>query len=233
MNRFNKISLLGLLISLIIGCGEVQTTEIISPDTGKEFVMNILTGTRTTQYFTDDEVSLDDINVIMDAGRNASSGMNMQPWHFSAILNQAIIKEIAGTMRMFTPPAGAFPTVNDGSSPASVSATSTAYPKAGFADAPAAIAVACTEGNQFSTGLACENMVVAARALGYGVKIVAGGVSELNSPENRSLLMIPDNMSVIAVLIVGNIDTTIDVTADGVSGASSRKPLSEISTVVE
>jgi nitroreductase len=111
--------------------------------------------------------------------------------------------------------------------------SSTTYPKAGFADAPAAIAVACTDGNQFAAGLACGNMLLAARAIGYGVKIVAGGVSALNTPENKTLLGVPDNMAIIAILIVGNPDTSIDITADGVTGASTRKPLSEISTIVE
>ena len=237
MNRLKKISLLSLLFPFIIGCGEVTTTEVISPDSGKDFVTAILTETRTTQYFTDEQVPLNDINSIMDAGRNALSGMNMQPWHFSAIINQSTIKEIAGKMMMGPPPGGMAPTSNSSAAPsANVAprpATSTAYPKAGFVDAPAAIAVACTEGNQFAAGLACENMIVAARAIGYGIKIVAGGASELNTPENRSLLGVPDNMNVIAILIVGNPDTSIDMSADGVTGASTRKLLSEVSTVIE
>lgn len=199
--------------------------------------MEILTETRTTQYFSDDLVPLEDINMIMDAGRNASSGMNMQPWHFSAIIDQSIIKELAGSMRMGPPPGASAPAspsaVNPAGNTSLLPPSSTTHPKAGFADAPAAIAVACTDGNQFAAGLACGNMVTAARAIGYGVKIVAGGVRELNSPENRTLLGVPDNMSIIAVLIVGTPDTSIDMTADGVTGASSRKSLSEVSTIVE
>ena len=246
MKKSINFWILGFLAPLLFGCGEEAANEAVLADHGKEFTMEILMETRTTQYFSDDLVPLEDINTIMDAGRNASSGMNMQPWHFSAIIDQSIIKELAGSMRMGPPPGASAPAPPQGSStPAPPSAvnpadntsllppSSTTHPKAGFADAPAAIAVACTDGNQFAAGLACGNMLTAARAIGYGVKIVAGGVRELNSPENRTLLGVPDNMSIIAVLIVGTPDASIDMTADGVTGASSRKSLSEVSTIVE
>ena len=255
MKKSINFWILGFLAPLLFGCGGEAANEAVPADHGKEFTMEILTETRTTQYFSDDPVPLEDINMIMDAGRNASSGMNMQPWHFSAIIDQSIIKELAGSMRMGPPPGASVPAPPQGSStpappqgtstPAPPSAvnpagntsllppSSTTHPKAGFADAPAAIAVACTDGNQFAAGLACGNMVTAARAIGYGVKIVAGGGRELNSPENRTLLGVPDNMSIIAVLIVGTPDASIDMTADGVTGASSRKSLGEVSTIVE
>jgi nitroreductase len=237
MKRSMKFWTLSILVPLLFGCGEETANEAVSTDNGKEFTMEILTETRTTQYFADDPVPLEDINTIMEAGRNAVSGMNSQPWHFSAIIDQSVIKELAGSMRMGPPPGasttGVPSTANSTGNNALLPPSSTTYPKAGFADAPAAIAVACTDGNQFAAGLACGNMLLAARAIGYGVKIVAGGASALNTPENRTILGVPDNMAVIAILIVGNPDKSIDLTADGVTGASTRKPLSEVSTIVE
>jgi nitroreductase len=212
------------LIPLLCGCnGETNTNA----DT---HVLSILTETRTTQYFSDESVPLEDITKILDAGRSASSGRNMQPWYFGAIINQEVIKEIASKIKMGPPPPGPRPDTNRPARPAPYSS---AFPKARFADAPAAIAIACNKRGGFEAGLACENMVIAAVSLGYGAKIVAGGAAQLNDAENRQLLQIPEDMSVMAILLLGKPDSTIDMTADGVTGASTRKPLSEVSSIVE
>jgi nitroreductase len=238
MNTFKKYLVFVLLTPLLFGCkGTTNTADDDTSALPSEQILTMLTETRTTQYFSDESVPEEDINKILNAGRNAVSGRNMQPWYFGAIINQEVIKEIASTMRMGPPPGApgipppGAPSANAGA-PMPPPAPS-AYPKAGFADAPAAIAVACDPNNTFSAGLACENMFVAATALGYGAKIVAGGTDHLNNEDNRALLNIPDDMNVVAILIVGKRDTTIDMTADGVTGASTRKPLNEISTVIK
>ena len=64
-------------------------------------------------------------------------------------------------------------------------------------------------------------------------KIVMGGAAQLNEPKNREMLQIPENMSTVVILIVGKPDSTIDMTADGITGASDRKPLNEISIIVQ
>jgi len=241
-----------LLFPLLFGCnGSTNTVGDTAAADANESILSLLTDSRTMQYFSDEPVPLEDITAILNAGGSATSGMNMQPWYFGAILNQEVIQEIAGTIAMGGPPpgapgnapAGAPPQGAPGNPPAGAPAagegasmlppSSSAYPKAGFADAPAAIAIATDPNNAFSTGLACQNMVIAAEALGYGTKIMAGGAAQMNTEENRALLHIPDGMNVIAILIVGKPDTTIDMTADGITGASTRKPLDEISTIVE
>lgn len=52
----------------------------------------------TTQYFTDDKVSNDDIETILMAGINAPSAMNGQPWHFSVITDAALLQQISEDM---------------------------------------------------------------------------------------------------------------------------------------
>lgn len=231
MNTFYR-NLLFLLLPLVyFGCnGAKNTSDIDTNAIANERVLSILKETRTTQYFSGESVPLEDITIIMDAGRNASSGRNMQPWYFVAILNQEVIKEIASTMLKSGPPhslSGTQPKETPTTPP-----TSPKYPKARLADAPAAIIMACEGNNDFATGLACENMVIAATALGYGTKIVGGGVNNLNESENKALLQLPDAMRVVKILIVGKADSTVDMTVDGVTGASIRKPLNEISTVI-
>lgn len=52
----------------------------------------------TTQYFTAEAVSAEDIETIVQAGINAPSAMNAQPWHFSVITDATVIQEIADGM---------------------------------------------------------------------------------------------------------------------------------------
>lgn len=47
----------------------------------------------TTQYFTDEAVDEGDIEIIVQAGLNAPSAMNGQPWHFSVITDMQQISE--------------------------------------------------------------------------------------------------------------------------------------------
>lgn len=195
-----------------------------SPNLSAKATMSLLTDTRTTQYFTDDLVPIEDMTLILNAGRCAASGRNKQNWYFGAILNPVIINEIAGNIPKRKAPPGKEMHANS---------TQTKGPaKAQFADAPAIIALAANA-NNLTLGLACQNMVIAAADLGYGTKIVMSGTAQLNEARNRSLLNIPDDMDVIAVLYVGVEDTSIDYNADGVTGASTRLPLDKVSTIVE
>jgi len=240
MYKLFRLTLVGLLFPLLCGCGKVVSTDETSAANPNEAVLSMLNETRTTQYFSSNAMSVQDITAIIEAGRNATSGRNMQPWHFSAIINQDVIKEISAGMAVM-PPTGAPPSAPAGAQGATASPSpspqlppsSSAYPKVGFATAPAAIAIACTPGDEFSAGLASQNMFTAALLKGFGAKIVAGGAAALNSDGNKAKLGIPAGMNIVAILIVGIADTTIDMTADGVTGASTRKPFNEIATIIE
>ena len=60
---------------------------------------------------TDEAVSGDDVETILQAGINAPSAMNGQPWHFSVITDAAVLEQISGDMSMGRgmPPAGELP----------------------------------------------------------------------------------------------------------------------------
>lgn len=50
---------------------------------------------RSIREYTEDPVSNDDINTILDCGRWAPSGLNNQPWKFIVIQNEDNIKKLA------------------------------------------------------------------------------------------------------------------------------------------
>ena len=248
---------LSVAVFLLVGCdsSKKSVNQVATPSFADQTIL-LLTKTRTTQYFTKEAVPESDVRSIIEAGLNATSGMNMQPWHFSAIIGNDKIQEFASLMSVPSFPQGGpagpngpqgmppmspsgFPGGPSGApqggpagSPQGMPMPSSQYPKAGFKDAPTAIVISCSPGQDFSTGLACENMFVVAASLGYGVKIVFGGASALNNPSTKSVLGIPEEMNAVAILLIGKEDTDM-LSLDGITGPTTRKPFDEVATIVK
>ena len=72
-----------------------------------ESPVDVIMNVGTTQAFSDEAVSADDLATILQAGLAAESAINQQPWFFVAVTNQDIMKELTGSGAGFTPPAGA------------------------------------------------------------------------------------------------------------------------------
>ncbi len=213
-----SIVLAAALLLGICGCANESKTE--SGDTATAET-NVLTEAKTTQYFTDDAVTETDMQTILEAGVNAPSGMNKQPWHFTAVTDKDIAQQVADAMSAVMPQGAKAVSGN-------------VRAKAGVGDAPLAIFISCEDGSELDAGLACQNMSAQAQLLGYGTKILSSPTVVLNG-ENKSeydeLLDIPEGQSVAAVLIIGVPDTSIDESADGVTGASVRNSFDEMVTV--
>lgn len=92
----------GVLIMLALcGCAEVNdglTQETAVTDNGFEQAVDLIADIPTTQYFTDEPVSEEDIETILLAGVNAPSAMNGQKWHFSAVTDAEVLQQIASGM---------------------------------------------------------------------------------------------------------------------------------------
>ena len=173
--------------------------------------VNVIMQTGTTQAFTQEAVSEEDLKAILQAGLNATSAINQQPWYFVAVTNQDVMQELSGGMSFggmsfggnapegmpaegFTPPAGGeanMPAAGavppTGAMPAAPAAGGTA--KAAMGDSPAAIIIYMNPNTSspdpsFDCGLACQNMVIAASALGYGTKIISSPTMTLNGAEH-------------------------------------------------
>ena len=203
----------------------------------------------TTQSFTEEAVSENDLNTILQAGLVATSAINQQPWFFAVVTNQEIMDEIGGSMGFggapagmpaegaeapegMTPPDSAELPANialpeKGEMPASPTGGSAA--KATLGDSPVAIIIYMNEATaspnpSFDCGLACQNMVVAASALGYGTKIISSPTMTLNGDNHDALcekLGVDPTMSAVAVLLIGKADT------DTTASASVRSTMEE------
>ncbi|MCD8158543.1 MAG: nitroreductase family protein [Clostridiales bacterium] len=176
-------------------------------------VLNILTDSATTQAYTDEAVTDEDIETILTAGINSPSGMNSQPWHFTALTNKDIITEISETMSANMP-----------------EGAKTNLAKADIGSAPLVIIISETEDNDFNIGLACQSMALTANVLGYGTKILTSPCSLINSDYHETL-EIPEDMVCGAVLIVGKEDTSLS--ADEVTSPTERNSFDDVVTYVK
>jgi len=73
------------------------------------------------------------------------------------------------------------------------------------------------------SALAVQSIYLAAQALGYGSRIYTGQNDRINS-NFKSELGLPSNHNTVAVVRIGKVSSR----TDGLSGASSRKPLNEV-----
>ena len=178
------------------------------------FVMPVMAGAAalvedfpTVQAYTDEPVDENDIIKILNAGINAPSSMNSQPWHFTVVTDKEVMAAIASEGDM---------------------SSST---RAGITQAPLAIVVSCKKGAEFDAGLTTQAMSIEAQLLGYGSKLFTSVKTTMNGAreqEFREMLQIPDDFYAFVVLIVGRQDLTVDAT----STATGRYPLEQMATFI-
>ena len=245
MNSKSK-KLVALILAIVLAfCGVSAFAE--------DAVQTILNA-ETTQAFTHDPVPDEDLNTILTAGTSATSAINQQPWFFAVVTNQEIMEEIAGAgfggmpsgmpaggkpegmPEGFTPPEGAslpegIPAMPGNGMPQGVPGAGSGSAKAALGDSPVAVLVYMNENSSspnasFDCGLACQNMVIAANALGYGTKIISSPTMSLNGENHDALcekLGVDPSLSAVAVLLIGIADTEVD----GATGATTRSAIEE------
>lgn len=222
---------------------------------GAENAVDTILATGTTQAFASDAVPDEDIRTILQAGVSASSAINQQPWYFAAVTNQDLMKEISGGSGMgfggsrpegmgnppegmslpegMTPPSGGMP---EGGSMPAMPGGGTGGAKASLGDSPLAIIVYMDTNSkspspEYDCGLATQNMVIAASALGYGVKIVSSPTMTLNGDKHDEIcqkLGVDTGLKAVAVLLIGKPAEGVDAT----TGASVREALDSKSVIL-
>ncbi len=228
---------------------------------------DLIIGSRTTQSFTDEAVSDEDLLTILEAGLSATSAINSQPWYLVAITNQDVMDEITGSGGSFGggAPAGMpapggdegfgessgapsgmpAPGSDDGfgassGAPSGAPAGGAGFgggAKASLGSSPVAIVIYMNEKTSspnasFDCGLACQNMFIAAKALGYGAKIVSSPTMQLNSQNHDALcekLGVDPSYTAVAVLLIGRESEAVD----GTSGSSVRNGVEEKVSIIK
>lgn len=234
-------------ICAMVAALAIMTCSFAMADGVVDTIMNV----GTTQAFSDEAVSADDLNTILRAGMAAASAINQQPWYFVAVTSKDVMNEIGSAGGGFTPPAGASrpegasaPEGAAGNAPEGAPAgapsgmpASAGSAKAGLGDSPAAVIIFMNEKTaspnaNFDCGLAAQNMYLAAASLGYGVKIVSSPTMSLNGANHDAIcekLGVDPSYTAVAVLLIGKQDTAVDAAA----GATTRSDFSEKASIVE
>jgi len=240
-----RITIIFLILSLLVSSCAMADS-----------VVDTIMYAGTTQAFSDEAVSKEDLTTILRAGLAAESAINQQPWYFVAVTNKEVMAELGGSGMGFAPPAGAgekpegmperpegmpegFPEGapgGDGSMPAPPSGFGGGA-KAGLGNSPAAIIIYKSGDSKspdasFDCGLAAQNMYIAAASLGYGVKIVSSPTRTLNGENHDALcekLGVDPSMQAVAVLLIGRAADS----ADASSGASVRDDLEAKTSIIE
>lgn len=82
----------------LTGCGQDNKTVASVVTAVDADAVSVLQNNKTTQYFTEEAVAQKDIETIVQAGINAPSAMNGQPWHFSVITDAEVLQQISEGM---------------------------------------------------------------------------------------------------------------------------------------
>jgi nitroreductase len=180
---------------------------------------------RAIRRLKSDPISDADLEVILAAAARAPSGGNRQPWRFLVVRDQQLKDQLARwyveaywARRKERGFAGPEDIPKDDSSGQAALHFSTNADN--YAGAPILLFV-IAEHKTADIGTACQNLMLAARALGIGSTITSiGGIHE---DDVHRLLGIPDHMDATCCIPLG--------WPEGKFGPASRKPLSEIAFV--
>lgn len=131
--------------------------------------------------FAPTAVTKAEIDLVIQAGIRAPSARNQQPWSFTVVQNQSLVKRI-------------LPQAGDGSVLIIVSA-------AGDGKTNGVVILDC--------GLAVQSMYLAAQAIGLGSRIYTGPIDSINKNFKKEL-GIPETHNAIAFIRIGKVAAGVD-----------------------
>ena len=144
-------------------------------------LVDVILSRRSVRRYQKKEIPRDAMDKILEAGRQAPSAMNRQPWHFIVVTSNESKKELSKWL--FTKH------IKD--SPVTIVGCA----KTGFLDRKWSI---------IGTSIALQKMVIAAWALGIGSCWIGG----FKEDKVKELLEIPDKWKIVALVTLGYPDKT-------------------------
>jgi len=139
-------------------------------------LVDVVLSRRSIRRYEQKEIPKDVLDRILEAGRQAPSAMNRQPWHFIVLTDYEIKKELSK---------GFF---NRHIKDSAVTVVGVAY--TGFID---------RRWSTISTSIALQNMVIAAWAMGVG----SCWIGDFKEDNVKKLLKIPNKWKIVALVSFG------------------------------
>ena len=182
--------------------------------------MKVIQDRRSIREFTDEPVSEKDLDLLMEAARQAPSGENAQPWRFIIVKDGGMRKKMGaiaggGSGRRFTAEfvtkkmQERFANLQDEAKRQAAFQKLTSGQVSTFmADAPVNIVVCGKKDvwdTPYDTSAAIENILLMVTALGLGACWVIAPCIDIRDEERmKELLGIPEGYKAISVLSVGH-----------------------------
>jgi nitroreductase len=185
-----------------------------------EAVVKVINDRRSVREFTTEPVSDADLDIILEAARQAPSGENAQPWRFIIVKDESMRKKMGaiaggGSGRRFTAEFATnkmqqrFASLEDEAKKKAAFEKLTSGNVSTFmADAPVNIVVVGKKDvwdTPYDTSAAIENILLAVTALGLGACwVIAPCIDARDEERMKYLLGIPEDYKAISVLSVGH-----------------------------
>ena len=165
-------------------------------------LMEAIYNRRSVRFFTTDPVGKETIEKLINAGIQAPSAMNSQPWAFSVIQDKDLLQKISDDTKAYFLETLSSRPYMEGYRPLF---SNPDYHI--FYNAPTLLTVyAKPEGPTPASdcSLAAQNIMLAAHALGLGTCWMGFAQVALNTPALKEQFGIPDSYTVIAPLAIGH-----------------------------
>ncbi len=167
-------------------------------------ILSAIRARRSVRAYESKKVPKENINSIIEAGNNAPSGMNSQPWRFVVVEDNALHKKM---IEAATPNAKTLLTPLKTSNPERYEQIMKRYEELQdpiYYSAPAIIfVIGRGPYADLSCPLACENMMLAAYSLGLGSCWVQFGSLIKDNEEIREALELKEDEKIFGPIIVG------------------------------
>jgi len=139
-------------------------------------LVDLVLSRRSIRRYEQKDIPKDVLDRVLEAGRQAPSAMNRQPWHFVVLMDYGIKKKLSGGLFNRHIKDSAFTLVGCAST--------------GIID---------RKWSTVSTSIALQNMVIAAWAMGVG----SCWIGDFKEEQVKQLLNIPDKWKVVALVSFG------------------------------
>jgi nitroreductase len=159
---------------------------------------------RSVREYLDTPLSEETLKKIIDAGRYAPTGLNLQPWRFIVVQNKEMLKKLSGYAQPIL-----VKNLEGRNDAGAVNFLKRLQDKNFnlFYNVPVLILVIGSKNNaliDYDCSMCAENMMLAAHSLGIGSCWIGGAAAIQQSEEIMAELKIPQNYKIVAPLIFGH-----------------------------
>lgn len=172
--------------------------------------LDVIFARRSVRDYTPQRLDEPTIRGLLDAAVQAPTALHEEPWAFVVIQDAALLKRYSDVAKgNWAEEAPRYRQLHRGIDAEAAKAFAERFASPDFSifyNATTLIVICAQHAGPFATAdcwLAAENLMLAACALGLGTCCIGSAVPALNSPAIKAELGIPNDVEVVAPIIVG------------------------------